>query len=79
MQTTHLPLIPPPILTNHVPPTNCPYWPLTLRVNVGPQTYIFLNPLDHEHVGPFPPSTLPALLVAYDQTPQPTFISLTCL
>jgi hypothetical protein len=79
MQTMHLPLVPFPILTNHTPPTNSPYQPLAFCVNVKPQSYTFSNPFDHAHVRPFPLSTLLTLLVAHDQTPQPTFISLTCL
>jgi hypothetical protein len=62
------PTISPPILRNHTPPINSPYWPLVFCVNVKPQPYIFPNPLNHAHVGPFSPSTLPALLVAHAQT-----------
>jgi hypothetical protein len=79
MQTTHFPLIPLPILTNHTPSTSSPYQPPALQVNVMPQPYIFPNPIDHAHVGPFPLSTLPNPLVAHDQTHQPTFISSTRL
>jgi len=79
MQTTHLPLVTPPILTNHTPPTSSPYRPPTLCVKVTPQPYTFPNPFDHAHVGPFPPSTLPAFLIAHDQIPQPTLVSSTCL
>jgi hypothetical protein len=63
----HLPLVPPPILTNQTPPVSSFYQPLTLCVNVRPQPYTFPNPLNYAHVGPFPPSTLP--IVAHDQTP----------
>jgi hypothetical protein len=66
MQTTHFPLSPPPILTNHTPPTSSPYRPPAFCVNVKPQPYIFPNCLNHAHVKPFPPSTLPTPLVAHD-------------
>jgi hypothetical protein len=79
MQTTHLPLFPPSILTSHTPPTSSPYRPQTFCVNVKPQPYTFPNPLENTHVGPFPPFTLPTFPVTHDQTPQPTFISSTCL
>jgi hypothetical protein len=79
MQIMHLPLVPPCILTNHTPPTNSPYRPLAFRMNARPQPYTFPNPLDHAHVGPFPPSTLPTPPITHDQTPQPTLISSTCL
>jgi hypothetical protein len=79
MQTMHLPLVPPPILTNHTSPTSSPYQPLILQVNVGPQSYTFSNPFDQAHVKPFSPSTLPTAQVAHDQTFQPTLIFSTCL
>jgi hypothetical protein len=79
MQTMHLPLVAPPILRIHTPPISSPYKPLALCVNVRLQPHTFPNPLDHTHVGPFPPSTLPAPQVAHDQTPQPTLISSMCL
>jgi hypothetical protein len=79
MQTMHLPLIPPPILTNHTPPTSSFNLPLAFWVNVGPQPYIFPNPLHHGHVRPFPLSILQTPPVAQDRTPQPTFISSTHL
>jgi hypothetical protein len=79
MQTTHFPVVPLPILTNHTPPISSPYRPLAFCVNVKPQPYIFPNPFDHAHLGPFPPSTLPTPLIAHDQTPQHTFISSTHL
>jgi len=66
IQTMHLPLIPPPILTNHTPPTRSPYQRPTFCVNVRPQFYTFLNPLNHAHVGPFPSSTLLAPPIAHD-------------
>jgi hypothetical protein len=74
-QSTHPPIVPLPILTNHTPRIDSFYWPPTLHVNAGTQPYNFPNPLDHAHVRPFPLFTLPTPLVAYDQTPQPTFIS----
>jgi len=77
MQTTHHPLIPLPIQTNHTPFISFFYRPLILCGNVGPQPYILKNPFDHAHVGPFPPSTILAPLVAHDQTSQPTPISST--
>jgi hypothetical protein len=79
MQTAHFPLIPLPILINYTPSTSSSYQPPTLRVNGRPQLYTFPNPFDHAHVSPFPPSTLPTLPIAHDQTPQPTFISSTHL
>jgi hypothetical protein len=66
MQTMHFPLVPPPILTNHTPPIISFYWPPALHMNVGPKTYIFLNPLDHAHVGPFLASTLPTPPITHD-------------
>jgi hypothetical protein len=57
---------------HHTPPTSSPYQPLALCVNVKPQPNTFLIPLNNAHVKPFPPSTLLALIVAHDQTPQPT-------
>ncbi len=44
MQTTHLPLVAPPILTNHTPPANSPYRPPTLCVYVKPPTLHFPKP-----------------------------------
>jgi hypothetical protein len=79
MQIMHLPLVPPCILTNHTPPINSPYQPLTFRMNATPQPYTFPNPLNHAHVGPFPLSTLPTPQVRHDQTPQHTLISSTRL
>jgi hypothetical protein len=79
MQTKHFPLVPTPILTNHIPPTSSFYQPPTLCVNVKPQPYTFPNPLDHTHVGPFFNATLPTLPFAHDQTPQLTLISSTRL
>jgi len=35
MQTMHHPPVPPPILTNHTPPTTSLYWPPNLHWNVG--------------------------------------------
>jgi hypothetical protein len=69
MQTMHLLLVPPCILTNHTPPISSPYQPLVLQLNAKPQPYIFPNSLYHAHVKPFPPSTLPTPLVTHDQTP----------
>jgi hypothetical protein len=74
MQTTHIPLVPPPILTNHTPPISFPSQFPTFHVNMGPQPYTFPIPFDHAHVGPFHPFTLLAPLVAHDQTPQATLI-----
>jgi hypothetical protein len=79
MQTMNHPLVPPPILTSHTPLIGSPYFPLAFHVNVGPQPYIFPNPLDHAQVGHFPLSTLLALIVAQDQSPQPIPISSTHL
>jgi hypothetical protein len=71
MQTMHHPPTPHTISTNHTRPTNSPYQPPNLCVNVKPQP-TFLIPLNNAHVGPFPPSILLALIVAHDQTPQST-------
>ncbi len=71
MQITHHPPTPHTISTNHTPPTNSPYQPSTLCVNVKPQL-IFSIPLNNAHVRPFPPSILSTLIVAHDQTPQST-------
>ncbi len=68
----HHKLTPHTILTNHTPPISFPYQPLALCVNVKPQPNNFPIPLNNAHVKPFPPSTLLALIVAHDQTPQPT-------
>jgi hypothetical protein len=72
MQTTHHPPTSHIILTTHAPPTSSPYQPLTLHVNVEPQYNTFPIPLNNAHVKPFPPSILLGLIVAHDQTPQPT-------
>ncbi len=56
-----------------------PLLALSFCVNVMPQPYIFPNPLDHAHVGPFSPFHSTTPLVVHDQTPKPTFISSTCL
>jgi hypothetical protein len=75
MQITNRPLVSPPIITNHTPPTNSPYQLSTLCVNVKPQPYTFLNPLDTIKVGPFFPFILLTPIVTFNQTPQPTPIS----
>jgi hypothetical protein len=61
-----LPFSFPSIPKNHTTPINSPYWPSSLHLNVEPQPYISLNPLDHAHVGTFPLSTLLAPIVAHD-------------
>jgi hypothetical protein len=66
MQIMHLPLVPPPILSNHTPLTSFFYQPPALCVNVKTQPYTFPNPLDHAHVRPFPLSILLAPLVTHD-------------
>jgi hypothetical protein len=76
MQTTHFPLVPSLVLTNHTPPNSSPYQLLSVWVNVRPQPYTFTNALDHPHVRPFPPSTLLAPPITHDQTPnQPHFLN----
>jgi hypothetical protein len=72
MQTTHHPLTPHTILTNHAPPTSSPYQTLALRVNVEPQPNIFPIPLNNACVRPFPSSILSTPIIAHDQNPQPT-------
>jgi hypothetical protein len=67
-------LFPPFILTNHTSPTNSPYQPPTLHVNVEPQPHTFPNPLNHSQVGPFPLSNHLTPIVTHNQTPQLTFI-----
>jgi hypothetical protein len=78
MQTTNHPLVTPPILTNHTPPTSSPYQPLTLHVNIGSQPYIFPNPFDHTQLGHFPPPILLVPTVGHDHTSQPIPIFSTC-
>jgi hypothetical protein len=43
------------------------------------QPNIFPIPLNNAHVKPFPPSLSSTLIIAHDQTPQPTTILPTCL
>jgi hypothetical protein len=70
-QITNHPLVTPPILTNHITPTNSPYQAPTLHVNVGSQPYTFPNPLDHAQLRHFPPPILLVPIVGHDHTPQP--------
>jgi hypothetical protein len=59
-QITNHPLVTPPILTNHTPPTNFHYWP---------QPFTFPNPIDHAQLGYFSPPTLLVPTVGHDHTP----------
>jgi hypothetical protein len=77
-QTTNDALVSSSILTNHTPPTSSPYQPLALRVNVGSQSYIFPNPLNHAQLGHFFPPTLLVPITIHDHSPQPTPIFSTC-
>jgi hypothetical protein len=69
MYTTNYPIVPPPIPINHAPPISSLYRPPIPSFECQTQPYIFLNPLDHAHVGPFPLSTLSTPIIAHDQTP----------
>jgi hypothetical protein len=62
-------LITPPIPTNHTPPTNSPYQPLALHVNVGSQPYTFPNSFNHAPLGHFSLHTLLVLTIGHDHTP----------
>ncbi len=72
MQTINHPLVNPPILTNHTPPTSSPYQPPTLHVNVGSQPYTFPNPFDHAQFKHFSFPILLVPIVSHDHTSQPT-------
>jgi hypothetical protein len=68
-----MPLTNPPYHFNELhTTTSSPYRPQPFRVIMEPQPNIFPIPLNNTHVKLSPLSTLITLIIAHDQTPQPT-------